>query len=183
MLRTFLLSLSLIVFSGCTVTQISSEKQNKPLRAAPDFFLPRMNLKPGEGTLAQYRGKVVVLNFFASWCTQCVEEMPTFNRLAKRLSDGEFSVIGVAIDDEPRALQAFLEQNPASFPVFFDMWERAKIDYEVTSLPTTYIIDKKGMIRLAPEPESDGWTDVFLGPRQWTMARFVNYLEDLKNED
>ena len=177
------ISFLLLFLTGCTLSNVSEQELRKPLHPAPSFLLPQMNYDRKEVALSDLKGKVIVLNFFASWCAQCVEEMPILNRVSKALSDDEFVVVGIAIDDEPRALQSYLDRAPVSFPILIDLWERAKIDYEVTSLPTTYIVDKKGMVRLAPEPEGSEWTSPFLGPRQWAMAPFIKYLNELKNED
>lgn len=115
--------------------------------AASDFELQNMdeeNIK-----LSDYRGKVVLINFWATWCPPCVREMPSMERLQQRLGDDGFKVIAVNQMENPDDVFAFtgqLELYP-TFDILFDQNSKVSQAYAVRGLPTTYLIDKKGNIR------------------------------------
>ncbi len=115
--------------------------------AASEFELQNMdeeNIK-----LSDYRGKVVLLNFWATWCPPCVREMPSMERLQQRVGEGDFKVIAVNQMENPDDVFAFtgqLEMDP-TFDILFDRESKVSQAYAVRGLPTTYLIDKKGNIR------------------------------------
>jgi thiol-disulfide isomerase/thioredoxin len=99
--------------------------------------------------LADYRGKVVLINFWATWCPPCVEEIPSLNRLGERLKGEDFELISVDIKEEVSVVETFLEQVPANYPVLMDVEGKTVLPWKLRAFPTTYILDKKGKIRLA----------------------------------
>ncbi len=115
--------------------------------AASEFELQNMdeeNIK-----LSDYRGKVVLLNFWATWCPPCVREMPSMERLQQRVGEDDFKVIAVNQMENPDDVFAFtgqLEMDP-TFDILFDRESKVSQKYAVRGLPTTYLIDKKGNIR------------------------------------
>jgi cytochrome c biogenesis protein CcmG, thiol:disulfide interchange protein DsbE len=118
---------------------------------APDFTLTRLDT--GETvTLAELRGRPVVLNFWASWCGPCQLEHPTLARAAKRYQhDARF--FGVVFEDTPEEARSFARPMDATFPQLIDPQSRMAVDYGVTGVPETYFIDAQGIIR-----------DKFVGP-------------------
>jgi thiol-disulfide isomerase/thioredoxin len=99
--------------------------------------------------LSDYRGKVVLLNFWATWCPPCVREMPSMERLQQQVGEDGFKVVAVNQMEEPDDVFAFtgqIELDP-TFDILFDSASKVSQAYAVRGLPTTYLIDKKGNIR------------------------------------
>jgi len=112
---------------------------------APDFTLP--TLAGGQVTLSDLAGQPVVLNFWASWCGPCRAEMPELQRLHDRLGEAGMAVLGVNQGESPDTAAAFLEKLGLSFPVALDQRTGVSQQYLVNSLPTTFFIDREGVIR------------------------------------
>jgi cytochrome c biogenesis protein CcmG, thiol:disulfide interchange protein DsbE len=115
-------------------------------RAAAPFALSTMDGKAL--TLDAHRGKVVVLNFWASWCyPACYDEAPALERGWRAYRDRGLVVIGVDIQDTPEAAQKFIRDFGLTFPVARDNGGKVSIDYGVYGVPETFFVDRKGMIR------------------------------------
>ena len=114
---------------------------------APGFILEDMDEETFN--FNQLRGKVVVLNFWATWCPPCVREMPSLERLYQKFKDKDFTVIAINQMEDGDTVFAFTGQLPVdpTFTVLFDKTSNTSRQYRVNGLPTTYLIDKKGMIR------------------------------------
>ncbi len=112
--------------------------------SAPDFTLKSVS---GEDTsLSSFRGKVVVLNFWATWCPPCVKEMPSLNKLYKNYKEQGIIVIAASTDNSIAKINKFLKRNPVDFIVVSDPDYRTSRDFKVFSLPTSFLIDKDGKI-------------------------------------
>ena len=110
-------------------------------------------------TLADYRGKVVVLNFWATWCEPCRDEMPALQRLQEKLGNEGLVVLTVDVGDSEEKAAAFFEQAKLSLPVLFDKdWSTARLLWKIRLLPATFIIDRRGAIRYSVLGEAD-WDD------------------------
>ena len=111
---------------------------------------PPLALKGLDGRqykLADYRGKVLVLNFWATWCAPCVEEMPSFEKLAKRMSGQPFALLTVNFGEKPGRIKPFLEKIGVSLPVLLDPDMSVSKSWVKKGLPTTYVIDADQNIR------------------------------------
>ena len=117
-----------------------------PPLAAPDFTLPDMD---GEDhALSDYRGKVVMLNFWATWCPPCRREMPSMQRLYEKYREQGLVVVAVNQFEDPDLVFEFtgrLSLEP-TFPILFDRESRVSERFKVKGLPTTYLLDKQGRI-------------------------------------
>jgi len=111
---------------------------------APDRTLPRLE-GPGAGSLADYRGKVVVLNFWASWCPPCREEVPLLTRFQKKLG-ARGTVLGVTYKDDPEASLAFAQKLGINYPSLRDNRLELAPEYGTRALPETFIIDARGRL-------------------------------------
>jgi thiol-disulfide isomerase/thioredoxin len=112
---------------------------------APDFAL---KTKSGSNLrLSELRGEVVLLNFWASWCGPCREEMPLLDEIHQRYEPLGFTVLGVNVEEDSRAAKALLEQIPVSFPILFDSQSTVSKLYDVSAMPSTVLIDRDGNMR------------------------------------
>ena len=117
-----------------------------PLIVAPDFTLEDMD---GESyKLHDYRGKVVLVNFWATWCPPCRKEMPALEALYKKLGTDDFAVLAVNQWEDPDHVFAYTGELNVfpTFPILFDPESKISADYGVKGLPTSFLIDKKGRL-------------------------------------
>jgi len=112
---------------------------------APDF-----TLKSNRGKnlrLSDYRGQVVLLNFWASWCGPCRQEMPALEKLHQRYGSYGFTVLGVNVEENSTPARRMLREIPVSFPILFDTRNQVSKQYQVSAMPTTVMIDRDGNMR------------------------------------
>lgn len=113
--------------------------------AAPDF-----TLRSSEGSnlrLAELRGQVVLVNFWATWCGPCREEMPHLNRLHDKYQASGFALLGVNVDDDSRAALALAGKLGVKFPVLLDTDKQVSRRYDLGAMPSTVLIDRDGRVR------------------------------------
>ena len=116
----------------------------KPHLFAPDFTLPQLG---GENlSLSTYRGKVVLLDFWATWCDPCREETPHFVELQHRYGDRGLQIIGISMDDGPEPVRAFYEQFHMNYPVLMGNAKTGELYGGVLGLPITFMIGRDGRI-------------------------------------
>lgn len=112
---------------------------------APAFSLPS---RSGDTVaLGQLKGKVVMLNFWASWCGPCRQEMPLLEQMHKRYSSLGFTLVGVNVDANSKDAEEWLSKTPVSFPVLFDRESKVSKMYDVSAMPSTVFIDRQGNVR------------------------------------
>src|SRR3979411_3312732 len=99
-------------------------------------------------SLRQYHGQVVMINFWASWCGPCRQEMPLLESIYKKYNKLGFTLIGVNVEPDSKAAEGFLKQTAVSFPVIYDKDSTVSKAYDVAGMPSTVIIDRKGNIRV-----------------------------------
>ena len=122
--------------------------------AAPAFSLPAHG--GGTVSLAQLRGQVVMINIWASWCGPCRQEMPLLENIYRKYHSRGFTLVGVSIDDDPKAADAFLQKTPVSFPVLYDTASTLTGLYRVQGMPSSAFIDRKGQLHLLHEGYATG---------------------------
>ncbi len=136
------LAAALLVAAGCTpMGSVGNQEGN----VAADFSLA--TLDGGAGNLRDYRGKVVVLNFWASWCGPCRAEMPDMQAVYSELRDKGLAVVGVNQGESHDTVTAFAREFGLTFPILFDESQSVARKYGVRSYPTTFIVDRDGVIR------------------------------------
>jgi cytochrome c biogenesis protein CcmG, thiol:disulfide interchange protein DsbE len=118
--------------------------------------------------LSDFRGKVVVLNFWATWCPPCVEETPALIELNKRISNRNGVVLGVSVDEDPAAYDKFIQDHGINFPTSRDASKKYAQDYGTVMYPETYIIDRHGKIARK-----------VIGPQDWNSAEMTAYFDAL----
>jgi peroxiredoxin len=112
---------------------------------APEFSLTALTGQTS--TLSQYKGQVVMVNFWATWCGPCQQEMPLLDQMYKKYKPAGFTLIGVNVDKEAPAVKELLARKPVSFPVLLDPANAVSKAYHVDEMPSSVIIDRKGEIR------------------------------------
>ena len=136
---------------------------------AADFVLP--DLAGKNVKLSDYRGKVVLLNFWASWCPPCRSEMPDLQKLFQRLDSSKFQMLVVSLDRDPQAARALIKQSGYTFPVLLAPGDKVAEHYKISAIPTTFIIDKQGRI-----------VSRTVGTADWAGARIIKGLKKLAGE-
>lgn len=148
----------LIVTFGIVWLQSAKYEPLTVGKEAPDFSLP--NLEEKTVRLSDYRGKVVFLNFWATWCKPCREEMPSMDVLYKNFERDGLVVLAVSIDrvTTKKDIPPFINSMNLTFPVLVDSWGQTDKRYKLMGVPETYIIDQQGILR-----------EKIIGPRDWTV--------------
>lgn len=137
-MRIFVLLLSLLLAPLSQALELGDP--------APGFKLPLLTQK-GTLSLSQYRGKVVYLDFWASWCGPCRKSLPLLNDLRQQLQDQPFEVLAINLDEDIKDARQFLKQFPVSYPTLHDSQGDSPQRYQVRGMPTSYLIDKQGKLR------------------------------------
>ncbi len=148
------------------------ERRLQPYEGSQERTLTLPDLNGNIRSLESWRGKVVLLNFWASWCPPCVHEIPSMVALKKRLADSPFEIVAVNLGETREEVLAFLQRRPVNFPVLLDRRSEAARAWRINAYPTTFIIDKAGDIRFA-----------LAGGHDWTDATTVELLRQLLDED
>jgi len=112
---------------------------------APDFTL--RSLEGGNLRLEEYRGQVVLINFWASWCGPCRQEMPILDQLHQRYEDTGFAVLGVNVEGEDRPARKIVDESRVTFPVLIDEGQKVSELYGLEAMPSTYVVDRDGNVR------------------------------------
>jgi cytochrome c biogenesis protein CcmG/thiol:disulfide interchange protein DsbE len=134
----------------------ASASGNHPLlgNPAPDFSLPAQS-GGKEASLGKAEGKVLLVDFWATWCGPCRASFPKYEALAKKYS-GDVVIIGISEDDEADGIKEFAEQTGATFTLAWDKQKGVAGSYHPESMPTSFIIDKKGLVRFVHAGFRDG---------------------------
>lgn len=146
------LASALLSFSSLSVAESLSG-------AAPDF-----TLKSNQGSnirLEELRGEVVMLNFWASWCGPCRQEMPLMNDIFSKYQDLGFTILAVNVDENQEDADRFLSAVPVDFPVLYDSSSKVSEMYEVDAMPTTVMIDRDGNKRFLHRGYKPGYEDEY----------------------
>ncbi len=140
--RTLSAAIVAPAISGLALPALASISPGGP---APDFTLRR-----GDGQnlrLTEQRGRVVMVNFWATWCAPCRQEMPHLERLHQKYRATGFVLLGVSIDDDPKAAIALAERLGVSFPILLDQDKQVSRRYDLRTMPSTVLVDRDGQVR------------------------------------
>ncbi|MEM7432434.1 MAG: TlpA disulfide reductase family protein [Pseudomonadota bacterium] len=147
-----------LVFTAFTVTAVASSDLKG--QQAPDFALKSST---GENLrLSEYRGDVVMINFWATWCGPCRQEMPLLDALYDRYERVGFSLLGVNIDDDSSKAMDMVSELGVSFPVLFDARKEVSRMYDVDAMPVTILLDREGNVRHVHQGYKPGYEDLYL---------------------
>jgi cytochrome c biogenesis protein CcmG/thiol:disulfide interchange protein DsbE len=159
----------LFAFTGC----YSHSKPSSIGTPAPDFTIKDSDRSV---TLSQLRGKIVVLNFWATWCPPCVDEMPSLEQLQKKFQGTDITILAVSVDDDADDYHRFLKQHAIDLLTVRESGQKTDTGviapvssrYGTYKVPETYIIDRNGVIRRK-----------FIGEVNWGQPEIVEYLSRL----
>ncbi len=138
-MKKILIALSGMAFSLMLALSVQAEDLSGP---APEFALKAMDGKTVR--LSDYKGQVVMINFWASWCGPCREEMPILEDMYNTYKKAGFVLLGVTIDERVSDAKNFLDKSPVSFPVLLDTKGKVADLYNNRAMPSSYFIDRKG---------------------------------------
>jgi cytochrome c biogenesis protein CcmG/thiol:disulfide interchange protein DsbE len=165
--------LSLLILACCLPLFISACDQGptnvKVGDPAPDFAL--VDLQGKSWVLSELKGQVVFINFWATWCPPCLEELPSMQKLYERLPKDKFKMLAILSQDKPVRADFVANQNGFTMPILDDSQNMAGSKYFLTGLPETFIVDKQGILR-----------EKFIGPARWDTPGVVQMLEKYINQ-
>ena len=169
----FVLSaLTLLTFAASAATVTTDELIRiglQPLKEGTeivDFEL--QDLSGATRRLSDFRGKVVFLNFWATWCGPCRFEMPSMEKLYRRLKDEGLEILAVNLQEDRSSVEQFVDEYGLSFPVLLDTTGRIGATYGARSIPTTYIVDREGFVIAGT-----------IGTREWDTEEYIRFFEKL----
>ena len=134
----------------------------------PDFDLPLAAAPANHTALRDYRDRVLVLNFWATWCPPCVEETPSLEKFAEQMRAAGIEVIGVSVDQDPHAIEKFVADYHLTYPIARDPQQTLAHQYGTFKFPETYIIDRRG--RLAEK---------IISNLDWQDPRIIEFVKEL----
>jgi peroxiredoxin len=125
----------------------SASDEQHPLlgAAAPSFELPSPDTRH-KVSLANYAGKVVVVDFWATWCTPCHDSFPAYQRISEKFGS-KVAVIGISVDEDPAGIPKFARETGAKFPLAWDDGQVTSKSYQPPTMPTSFIVDASGIVR------------------------------------
>jgi peroxiredoxin len=153
------------IFLGSDHRDPRVDVRSQGIVTAPDFWLS--NLAGDYVKLSDYRGKVVFLNVWATWCPPCREEMPSMESLYRKLKGRNFEMLGVSIDrDGEKVVRPFAVKYGLTFPVLLDPDNKTYRLYGLTGVPETFIVDKSGVV-----------IHKIIGPQNWMNKEWLDYFD------
>jgi len=136
--------------------------------ASPTPELKAHDLTGASKTLTDYRGKVVVLNFWATWCPPCQREMPSLERLRMQMKGRPLEIVAVSSAETPEEVNAYLAKMKLGFPILLDTDSSNTRRWKVFALPTTFVLDTEGQVR-----------HVLTGPTEWDQGEALAVVESV----
>jgi peroxiredoxin len=160
-----------VLLVGLVLVLVLGERAPDPVgrgTRAPGFELP--DASDGRiRSLDEFRGKVVLLNFWATWCKPCEDEMPSMERLHRRLEGTDFSLLAISVDTDTLAAKYFRDRLELTFPILLDPESRVARTYQTTGYPESFLLDRNGVIV----------SQRFVGPREWDDPAYVDLVQRL----
>ena len=129
------------------------------------------DLNGADVNISDFRGKIVFLNFWATWCPTCVVEMPSMEKLHRKLKDQDFALVTISIQDSAAEVQRFFKQNQLTFTALLDTIGKTIPEFAIRAIPTTLILDKSGRI-----------VGRVMGMREWDSRESIAMFEQLIGE-
>ncbi|MDY6980785.1 MAG: TlpA disulfide reductase family protein [Pseudomonadota bacterium] len=167
---TFFFTVLLISVTTCQ----AADNVERPRLMKKPIPAPSFTLKDMDGNihkLADYRGQVAVVNFWATWCPPCREEMPSMERAWKQLQKENVAMLAINVGEDADTIFTFTADYPVSFPLLMDQDSSVINAWPVKGLPTTFVLDKQGRIVYR-----------VIGGREWDHPKLIDMLIELQNQ-
>ncbi|MCS6943875.1 MAG: TlpA disulfide reductase family protein [Sutterellaceae bacterium] len=152
-MKRLVVSFAFFTICGAAAAQLT------PMAPAPDFVLK--TLAGPNVRLREQRGQVVMINFWATWCGPCRVEMPHLNRLYEKYRAAGFQLLGVNIDEDPAQAQQLASKLNLRFPVLLDSGKQVSRLYDLTTMPSTVLIDRDGRVRYVHRGYRNGLEETY----------------------
>ena len=166
LIAVFIVAIAIILFS------VKREETPKTQAVVVGLNAPEFSLSDPSGktyTLSELKGSVVFINFWATWCPPCIEEMPSIQNLYNGFKDRkEFRMVTILYKDDYEKAMAYMKQNNYALPVLIDREGKSAKAYGVTGVPETYIVDKQGVLR-----------QKVIGPADWNSTEADSLISNL----
>lgn len=165
--------LLIIAVIGITLVQHNTSISNEMAKEgfiSPDFTLA--DVAGNDLTLSKYRGKVIFINFWATWCPTCDEEMASMEKLYQRMKGKNFEMLTISRDETTKVVIDYIKKNNLTFPVLMDSKNTIGRLYNTTGVPETFILNKAGII-----------VGKVIGPRNWGEEEMIGSFEKLAAEE
>lgn len=147
MKKYFFILMIVVLFAGCGKKEAAPREEGPfGVEELPSFVLS--DLSGGEQNLQDYRGKVLIVDFWATWCAPCRKEIPDFIALKEEYGEKGLEIIGISLDDSMSDLKDFVKTNKINYPVLYRDQDRKIVDLfgGIKGIPTTFIIDRDGKV-------------------------------------
>ncbi len=161
------------VFMGCT----DSRRGIYPGETAPD--VAGVDLAGAPISLHSIKGKVILVNFWATWCAPCMAELPALQGLYERLRGQGFQIVGVAIDDSPANIRDAVNQYHLSYPIIIDEDAKSKRQFQIKGLPESFVLDSNHKVLIINDPGDGSPVTKIIGPREWVQNRALQLFQAL----
>ncbi|MDJ0865131.1 MAG: TlpA disulfide reductase family protein [Myxococcota bacterium] len=159
-------AVALVVFAALWLSEPTPDPI-RPGQRAPGFSLPR--LEDGSAlSLDELAGEVVLINFWATWCKPCLDEMPAMERLYRSLADRDFALVAISVDEGPDEVREFRDRLDLSFPILLDPGKDVAQAYQSFRFPESYLVGRDGRI-----------LSRYIGPRDWDAAVYRERIEQV----
>lgn len=165
----FALKIGLVAVLAAFLAVVAGTLQEKVVQTGD--AAPKFTVKTDQGreiSPSDFGGKVLVLNFWASWCQPCVEETPSLNDFARKYASQGVVVVGVSVDRNEKLYRNFIRRNGVAFQTARDPDSNISASYGTYKVPETYIIDKSGKV-----------VQKVIGPQNWSDPAYLNYFQTL----
>jgi peroxiredoxin len=161
----------LVVVISLNIKDTSFEFSNQVViegdARAPDFSFPGLDGK--QVSLGDQKGKIVLVNVWATWCPPCVEEMPSMEKLYQKFKGQDFEILAISIDETGlKAVAPFMKKTRLTFPALIDSKGTIKTSYGITGVPESFIIDKQGFL-----------IKKIVGPVNWATPKILDFFSEL----
>ena len=169
----FILAGLIVIAASAAATTVTEEEFRKlglqpPKQRLESVDFDLQDLSGATRSLSDFRGKVVFLNFWATWCGPCRFEMPSMERLYQRFKADGLEIVAVNLQEDRSSVQRFVDEYGLSFPVLLDTTGRVGATYGARSIPTTYIVDREGFVLAGT-----------VGTREWDTEDYFRFFERL----
>lgn len=161
------------VFSACS----DARRGIYPGEVAPD--ISGIDLAQQPLALHQVPGRVVLVNFWATWCAPCMAELPALEQLYQSLRSQGFTIVGIAVDDTLDNIKEAVQKNGITYPVLLDEKGKSKRLFELKGFPESFVLDSKKQVMIITDPGDGTPVTRIIGPRPWSQNRAMQLFQSL----